>query len=240
MPGRNDSNHHSPRAATSAPAVVAAELRQAIIRGDLLPGEQIRQIDWARRLGVSQVPIREALKTLAAEGVLTHGHHRGYFVARFASAEVAEIYLMRRVLERELLQMIAWPDRRVLRRLRGLAEQLRAQLLQEDLEKWTELDRRFWSEIHALSPGTVLPMELDRLWLLSSIYRSIVGWPAVDGFTDPAEFYGRVVDALTEHDRARLVELVEKQLARAQAGHVERWRQREARYGGPRSTGRGG
>src|SRR5262249_58597129 len=109
MPGRNNSNHQSPRAATSAPAVVAAELRRAIMRGDLLAGEQIRQIDWARRLGVSQVPIREALKTLAAEGILTHGHNRGYFVARFGSSEVAEIYLMRRVLERELLQTIEWP-----------------------------------------------------------------------------------------------------------------------------------
>jgi len=70
-------------AVVAQPAVpVVNRLREAILAGELSPGEQIRQADWADRLGVSRVPIPEALKALAAEGLLNHDHNRGYFVVR--------------------------------------------------------------------------------------------------------------------------------------------------------------
>ncbi len=64
----------------TAEAVAAAELRGAIVRGELKPGEKIRQEATADGLGISMIPVREALKTLATEGIVTYRPQRGYFV----------------------------------------------------------------------------------------------------------------------------------------------------------------
>ncbi|MBC3840841.1 GntR family transcriptional regulator [Streptacidiphilus sp. 4-A2] len=56
----------------TAEAVALAELRDAIVRGDLAPGAQIRQSAAAQELGISIIPLREALKTLAGEGIVTY------------------------------------------------------------------------------------------------------------------------------------------------------------------------
>src|SRR5262245_62073768 len=96
-------------ATLSAPPSVANALRDAILQGDLSPGEQIRQAEWAERLGTSRIPVREALKALAAEGLLSHDHNRGYFVIRFGADEMAQIYLLRRLLETELLRSLVDP-----------------------------------------------------------------------------------------------------------------------------------
>src|SRR5579864_7895428 len=95
-----------PNPVRALPSSIAAALRSAIVQGDLSPGEQIRQAAWADRLGTSRIPVREALKSLAAEGLLSHDHNRGYFVTRFGPHEMAQVYLMRRLLEAELIRSL--------------------------------------------------------------------------------------------------------------------------------------
>jgi len=75
-----------------------------LLQGVLLPGEHIRQVQMAKDLGVSRIPVREALAKLAEERVIVHTPDMGYTVARFDIDDVREIYLMRRVLETELLR----------------------------------------------------------------------------------------------------------------------------------------
>ncbi|MBV9804247.1 MAG: GntR family transcriptional regulator, partial [Solirubrobacterales bacterium] len=55
-----------------------ADIRDRIARGRLRPGDQLRQQLLADELGLSVVPVREALKTLHAEGLLAYVPHRGY------------------------------------------------------------------------------------------------------------------------------------------------------------------
>jgi DNA-binding GntR family transcriptional regulator len=86
----------------TAEAIAAAELRDAIVRGDLAPGAKIRQEATAQQLGVSLIPVREALKTLAGEGVVTYHPQRGYFVSELPAESVAEIYAVRDLLETEV------------------------------------------------------------------------------------------------------------------------------------------
>ena len=66
------------------------ELRAAIVRGELEPGAKILQEPTAQRLGVSLIPLREALKTLAAEGILSYLPQRGYFVTELRNRARAE------------------------------------------------------------------------------------------------------------------------------------------------------
>jgi DNA-binding GntR family transcriptional regulator len=81
--------------------VAASELRTAIVRGELAPGQKIRQEATAKQLGISLVPVREALKTLAAEGLLTYEPQRGYFVTELRDDAVRDIYAVRSLLESE-------------------------------------------------------------------------------------------------------------------------------------------
>jgi DNA-binding GntR family transcriptional regulator len=92
----------TPRLPRTAEAIAAAELRSAIVRGDLAPGQKILQEATASELGVSLIPLREALKTLASEGVVSYEPQRGYFVAELPIDRVRELYAAREVLESEI------------------------------------------------------------------------------------------------------------------------------------------
>ncbi|HJY60431.1 MAG TPA: GntR family transcriptional regulator, partial [Streptosporangiaceae bacterium] len=81
----------------------AAQIRGLIIDRVLLPGEKIRQVELAERIGVSRSPLREALRTLESEGVVAYEINRGYVVAKLDDDDLAQIHRMRTLLEDELL-----------------------------------------------------------------------------------------------------------------------------------------
>jgi DNA-binding GntR family transcriptional regulator len=85
----------------TAQQAAISELRDRIATGRLHPGDQILQEAIAGELGLSVVPIREALKTLEAEGQVVYAPHRGYFVARLDANELVEAYRIRDLLESE-------------------------------------------------------------------------------------------------------------------------------------------
>jgi DNA-binding GntR family transcriptional regulator len=74
-------------------------LRRAILGGELRPGERVPQEEIAERIGVSVVPLREALRVLEGEGQVTYRPRRGYFVTELHAADLAEIYGLRALLE---------------------------------------------------------------------------------------------------------------------------------------------
>lgn len=83
--------------------MVAEELRQRILRGQLPEGAQLRQEALAQDLGVSRIPVREALRQLDAEGLVRHVSHKGAVVSKLSAAEVYELFDIRAVLEPWLL-----------------------------------------------------------------------------------------------------------------------------------------
>jgi DNA-binding GntR family transcriptional regulator len=93
----------------TAEGIAAAEIRGAIVRGDLAPGVKIPQEATAQQLGISLIPLREALKTLASEGIVTYLPQRGYFVTELPAAAISDIYVVRDLLETQAEQ-IAIPN----------------------------------------------------------------------------------------------------------------------------------
>ncbi|NKC31466.1 GntR family transcriptional regulator [Falsiroseomonas selenitidurans] len=83
----------------TAQELCLAHLREAILSGRLAPGERIRPEAVAAELGLSRMPVREALHQLEAEGLVTLRPNRGAVVVQLAAAEVQEIYEMRALLE---------------------------------------------------------------------------------------------------------------------------------------------
>ncbi|MBS7542831.1 GntR family transcriptional regulator [Ancylobacter oerskovii] len=95
------------RAPVGVRELVADTLRQAIIRGDLLPGERLMEADLAKRMGVSRPSLREALSQLAAEKLITIVPNRGPSVASINWKEAQEIYQVRSLMEGEVAHLFA-------------------------------------------------------------------------------------------------------------------------------------
>jgi DNA-binding GntR family transcriptional regulator len=79
--------------------IVTDTIRHAILRGRYRPGDWLDQATLAAELNVSRSPVREALRVLSAEDLLTHYSHRGTMVTRRSLDELAEILFIRQLLE---------------------------------------------------------------------------------------------------------------------------------------------
>lgn len=79
-------------------------LRERILRGDYPDGEPLRQDALAEQLGVSRIPVREALRQLEAEGLVTFSPHRGAVVSSLSLEEIEELFDVRAEIECDLLR----------------------------------------------------------------------------------------------------------------------------------------
>ena len=91
----------------SSPELIAESLRQAIIEGQLGPGESLRQENLAQHFAVSRIPVREALRQLESEGWIVLHRNRGARVSSLSADEVREIYEIRASLEVTALRLAA-------------------------------------------------------------------------------------------------------------------------------------
>ena len=138
-------------------ASVARRLRDLIIAGDLPPGTPLRLQALAQRLDVSVMPIREALRLLEAERLVTVSPHRGATVLQLSSDEVEEIYAMRAGLERLAAGIAA--ERISRESIAALRQQFDAMALaasDEDLDRFRDEDRRFHRTLYAAASRPTL------------------------------------------------------------------------------------
>ncbi|WP_329055584.1 GntR family transcriptional regulator [Amycolatopsis sp. NBC_01488] len=84
----------------STAAVIARQLRDAIMTGALPPGTQLGETELASRFQVSRGPLREAMQHLVSEGLLRSERHRGLFVIDLEPGDVYDIYAARSAIER--------------------------------------------------------------------------------------------------------------------------------------------
>jgi DNA-binding GntR family transcriptional regulator len=181
------------------PGSLAAALRALIIRGTLAPGEHLGQAELAARFNVSKVPIREALKQLAAEGLLHHDHNRGYFVTRLSLEEAKQLYRLRRWLEAELLATARWPDKEEILKFRRGFDEVDRLIQKGDRVGWSTALEALRYTLFDLSPEKVLLREAARLWSLTDRYRAVLPRSA------SASGERALIDALEKRDRSALL-----------------------------------
>jgi DNA-binding GntR family transcriptional regulator len=144
---------------------VEVKLREAILTGLFQPGEWLRQQRVADQLGVSETPVRDALKKLAAEGVVEYLPYRGMRVREYSADDVADIYKVRAFMEAmaacAAAQNITAEE---LVELRALVTQMEELLAQEDLAEHRELNRRFHQVVFTASRRGYLSHALRQLW----------------------------------------------------------------------------
>jgi DNA-binding GntR family transcriptional regulator len=125
---------------------VADKLREAILRGYFRPGRRIEENEIADLLNVSRSPVREALRTLAAEGLVEVYPHRGAIVAEISAEELEEIYFLRGVLE-GMAAHLAVPkmDADRIAKLQIVLQELNETT---DPDRWLDLNRSFHRTIY--------------------------------------------------------------------------------------------
>lgn len=181
-------------------ASVIDQLRGMIIDRDLLPGAQIRQEEMARLLGISRVPLREALRVLTTEGMLTHRPHQGYFVTTLSTGELKQIYDLLEFLETELIRTVRWPADDELTMLRSINREFAQPAGHRDVSAVSRLNRELHRRIFQLSPLAIYLAEAEKFWTLSEPYRLL--HVATTDTAVAAEQHEQLIDALAAHDRA--------------------------------------
>jgi DNA-binding GntR family transcriptional regulator len=186
--------------------VVADQLRTAILEGYYKPGAWLRQEHLAQELGVSQMPVREALKELAAEGLIEHVPYRGVRVIEFSPDDIEDLYAHRAFLEGNAARFAAQRiTPKEIAELRQLQEQMENNLAPEQLASYRDLNRRFHQVIFSAARRGYLLRTLTQMW--AAFPTMLVGNFAVTAesplpgrdMNDTVEHHA-LIDALENHD----------------------------------------
>jgi len=174
--------------------MVAALIRELIITGELTAGEQLRQRDLAQRFGVSQTPVREAMRRLESEGLVIGDTHRGFTVVAGDAGPVEENFQIRAALESLGASLAARKiDAAGISRLQDL-NRIMASLAEDD-PRYAELNREFHFTLYEYSRSPLL-MSLMRL-----LWASLHGGPRVlRTHAESAGQHDAILDALRAGD----------------------------------------
>lgn len=153
---------------------IAEQIKDALVQGQLIPGQRLSATGLARQYQVSHIPIREALNRLQVEGHLIVIPNRGFFVPELSLADVEDIYLWRQVLEDQahgvVVPLLTGED---LAQMSELCKRMRKASLDNDPIYFHRINREFHF-IPFYRTGNRLPRLLDPLWAAASHYQSVL------------------------------------------------------------------
>ncbi len=151
---------------------VVDHLRTLILRRQLKPGERLVQSDLAEELGVSRTPIREALHTLATEGLVSISSYKGASVANFSVVELEEIYNVRIALEGYAAYLATQHiTEEELQHMEDLLQQKVEALQQADHTRALELNRKLYTILYKATRQQRLYELIMNHLDLSELYR---------------------------------------------------------------------
>ncbi|MBC5689507.1 GntR family transcriptional regulator [Mediterraneibacter sp. NSJ-55] len=144
--------------------VVFQTLRQAILRGELKPGERLMEIQLANKLGVSRTPIREAIRKLELEGLVLMIPRKGAEVAEITEKNLRDVLEVRCALEELAVQLACDRiDKQRIRDLQQAAKNFESVLDSADITKIAEADVAFHDIIYMATDNKRLIQLLNNL-----------------------------------------------------------------------------
>lgn len=201
----------------TAQEAVLARLRQAIVTGELTPGEQVRQEALAQRFGVSRVPLREALKILQGEGSVVYLPRRGYFVAELSLADLLEVYRIRELLEAEAIRVgLPRLTDDAVAELADAVEACERAGRDGDLVSMTAHNRRLHFDLVKAAGMPRLERQIRILWDATDIYRSVY-YSSADNRATVAAEHRAILAAVRARDVEAAVTLLDEHRAHAVA-----------------------
>jgi DNA-binding GntR family transcriptional regulator len=193
----------------SSPEVIAESLRQAIIGGQLQPGESLRQENLAQHFCVSRIPVREALRQLESERWIVFHRHRGARVSALSAQEVREIYEIRASLEVTALRLAApHHDPESLKKAAAL---LRASRGEGNRSLYVQRNREFHLALYAPAGRARLLAMIDSLHSQGERYlRLKLDMPSYKRRSD--EEHQQILEAVRVGEIDRAVQILEPHL----------------------------
>ncbi len=193
---------------------VLTELRRVILEGAVPPGTPIPPADVAEILGVSHIPVREALKTLIGEGLVTHRQNGGYSVAQLTAQELGEMYIVRESLESAAL---ATAVRRATdadhHAIVSLNDALAQAVSEDDAVTYHRLSRRFHMALTRPSGMHRLLHMLEVAWNVTEPVQPMVHVSRADRARLHAD-HGDMLTAFLARDADRLLAVSEEHARR--------------------------
>jgi DNA-binding GntR family transcriptional regulator len=178
-------------------------LKQKIITTEMPPGAVIQEAALMAELGLGRTPIREALKLLEAEHLVTVSPRRGMFVTPINISDLTKLQEIRSVLDMLIVRLAAQRVTPVdLAQMRAWVEQARAAETGDDMRSLMILDQRFHQLLGVSTRNELLAIENDRLYNLSAriwyyyLEQLCPGDLALDALVE-------VVDSLEAGDQSR-------------------------------------
>jgi len=199
-------------------------IEEALLAGELRPGDRLVESDIAEKAGISRGPVREAIHQLVGEGILVNVPFRGTFVARWTPQQVEEAYTLRAVLERlavEAAMKHITPED--IAQLQATVDEMDRCARKGEVRGLIRLDIQFHEQLYALSRHSLLQEVLARL------RRRLYCLMAIDeGYAlhrdEIATDHQRIVDALKTGDTAFAAEVITAHILAVGAEVVEQMR----------------
>lgn len=194
----------------------AERLREGILAGDLPAGERVPLDSIAQELGISPIPLREALRTLATEGLVVPLPHRGYTVAKLTVSDLEETYRLRLLLEPLAVQLAV--PRLTEVDVAHLATELDLLARAFDEANWPNhrTHHRNWHfGIYGHCESAWLMRFIDMLWLNSERYQRLT--TLIKGeLRQRTKEHQRIFAAVKAGDADRAASLMHEHLSRAE------------------------
>ena len=168
---------------------VAERLRQRIFAHELQPGDWIDEQSLALEYGISRTPLREALKVLAAEGLVVLKPRRGCYVTELSERDVDEVFPVMAVLEGKVAELAA---RRItsadLARLEAIHAELEKHAAANNADRFFEANQRFHNALQDIAGNRYLAQLIDDARKVIKLTRR-----------DSLRLEGRLKQSLAEH-----------------------------------------
>ena len=194
----------------STAAVIARQLRDAIMTGALPPGTQLGETELASRFQVSRGPLREAMQHLVSEGLLRSERHRGLFVIDLEPGDVYDIYAARSAIERAaMLRALRGGDRD---RIAGMLEQTVAEMAtaasEDDPNALSTADLKF-HEVLINASGSKRLVRMARTLLIETRMCLTALQSTYQRVEERVEEHTKLIQALRDGDEETALALLE-------------------------------
>ena len=189
--------------------VVFQTLREAILRGDLQPGERLMEIQLANRLGVSRTPIREAIHMLEQEGLVVTIPRKGAEVAKMTLKDMEDVLEIREALDVLAAQLACGRiTEEGLAELKDKKKDFELSLKSADVKQIAEADVRFHDVIYEATGNPKLVNLLNNL--REQIYRYRVEYlKNAQNYPGLLEEHEAIYHALVERDERLITQAVQ-------------------------------
>lgn len=208
---------------SSLAARVADELRASIQSGELHPGERLVERKLAETLGVSHIPVREALARLAEEGIVAREPRRGARVAELNSRDLDEISSLRIVLEQFMCGRVRerWNDE-IAEELTHVLNAMQAAAAADDSTSMSRLDAEFHETLARLADHSLLSDLLGQLRSrITGFVRAANASLAKDERREHVESHRRIYEAIARGNQETINQVVSQHVSVAVRRIVE-------------------